>query len=108
MRALLETMPAHKGDLTLLYRVSRPEDLIFRDELERLALARGIGVHYLVGPRDQVPDPLGPGRIGSLVRDVARRDVYLCGPAGMVIATRGSLRALGVPDGRIHTEEFEL
>jgi predicted ferric reductase len=107
LRALLETLPAGPGDLTLLYRASAPEDLVFQEELERLARARSIGVHYLLGPRTQQPDPLGPRRIVGLVKDVTARDVYICGPPGMVAATRASLRSLHVPAGRIHTEEFE-
>ncbi len=42
---------------------ARPEDVVFRDELDALARARGATVHYLVGRRGEPgvrPDPLGP------------------------------------------------
>jgi len=107
LRALLETLPARKNDLALLYRVSRPEDCLFTAEIEQLAARRGAAVRYLVGTREEVPDALGPRRLRSAVPDIADRDVYVCGPPGMVAATRSSLEALGVPGGRIHTEEFE-
>ena len=51
---------------------------------------------------------LGPDHIKSLVRDVAERDVYLCGPAGFSEMVSSSLRALGVPQRQIHTESFEF
>jgi ferredoxin-NADP reductase len=65
-------------------------------------------VHYLVGSRRDHPEYLGPDHIKSLVRDVAERDVYLCGPAGFSEMVSSSLRALGVPQRQIHTESFEF
>ncbi len=62
LRALLESLHAGPGELTLLYRVRRREDLVFREELDRLAAHRGATVHYLVGQRgvDLPAHPLGP------------------------------------------------
>jgi ferredoxin-NADP reductase len=34
--------------------------------------------------------------------------VYVCGPVGMTDATVASLRSLGVPRSRIHTERFDF
>ena len=52
LRALLEALPArprrHHPALSL---ASRPQDVVFRDELEILARRRGIAVHYLIGQR---------------------------------------------------------
>ena len=53
IRALVETM---KGDLIVLYRVVKEEDVIFRDELDALSAASGAVVHYVVG------DHAGDGR----------------------------------------------
>jgi ferredoxin-NADP reductase len=41
------------------------------------------------------------------VPDVSRRDVYLCGPPGVLEATREALRDAGVPRRRIHIERFD-
>jgi predicted ferric reductase len=108
LRALLETMPARGQDLVLLYRASRTEDVLFREELDKLATQRGAVVRYAVGTRQELPDALAARRLRSAVPDIADRDVYVCGPPGMVAATRASLEALAVPGGRIHTEEFEF
>ncbi|HEY2429251.1 MAG TPA: ferric reductase-like transmembrane domain-containing protein, partial [Acidimicrobiales bacterium] len=96
LRALIETLPARKGDLALLYRVSCPEHRLFTDELEEIAARRGAVLRYLVGTREELPDALSPRRLRAAVPDIVERDVYVCGPPGMVAATRASLEALGV------------
>jgi predicted ferric reductase len=51
LRALLEELPAARGNLTLVYRTTNPEDLVFKRELDELSSLRGATVHYLVGRR---------------------------------------------------------
>jgi predicted ferric reductase len=107
MRALLESIAAGPGELTLLYRASSAADLVFRDELDLIARERGARVRYLVGRRAELRrDPLGRAAIRALVPDVATHDVYVCGPDGMMAAAEAELRALGVPPAQIHQERF--
>jgi predicted ferric reductase len=109
LRALLEALPARPGDITLLYRARRPQDVIFRDELEILARRRGIAVHYLIGQRGSaaVPrDPLDARGIVTLVPDVLERDVYVCAPVSMMRSTEAALRTIGVPRRQVHAERF--
>ncbi|WP_199511183.1 ferredoxin reductase family protein [Nucisporomicrobium flavum] len=107
IRALLEDMPP---DTIVIYRASRPDELVFREELEDLAERRDAWVRYIVGSRT---DP-GPRRLFTsngllgLVPDVNRRDVYLCGPPGLVGAAVQTLRELEVPDSQIHLDPFEF
>ncbi len=107
LRALLESLPGRKGDLTLVYRASTEDDVVLRAELDDLAARRGAAVHYLIGPRGSGAD-LDARRLRGLCGDVRDRDVYLCGPAGFTDQIRTILRDLAVPDARIHSEEFEL
>src|SRR5205807_10386166 len=59
IRALFETLPAARGDLTLVYRASSDADVVFRHELEQLAERRGANLHIVVGSRQQLGrDPL--------------------------------------------------
>jgi predicted ferric reductase len=76
--------------------------------LDDLARRVGASVHYLTGPRptDPADEPL-PG-LGVLVPDIARRDVFVCGPASMMTAVTTAARRLGVPRRNIHTERFDL
>jgi predicted ferric reductase len=108
LRALLESLPARPGDLTLLYRASDPCDLVFREELDLLAAHRGARVHYLVGHRRGVSavDPLDAAAIARLVPGIADTDVYVCGPTGMMRSVDRHLRALGVPGRQVHAERF--
>ena len=108
LRALLESLPETDADPVLIYRASTAEGVLFRDELDALLQRRGGRAVYLVGRRDSTDDPLGPDQLCQTVPDVADRDVYLCAPAGMTAHVRNSLRALGVPPGRVHAESFEL
>ena len=41
IRALLEDMPGEPGDITVVYRARRPEDVILRAELDELAGGAG-------------------------------------------------------------------
>jgi predicted ferric reductase len=109
LRALLEALPARPGEITLLYRARRPQDVIFRDELDILARRRGIAVHYLIGQRGSLAlprDPLDARGIVTLVPDVLERDVYVCAPAPMMRSTERALRELGVPRRQVHAERF--
>lgn len=109
LRALVEALPAAPGDLTLVYRASRAEDVVFRAELDAIARARGATIHYVVGRRGSPEvgaDPLGPDALLRHVPDVRDRDVYLCGPAGMMRAAVDSLTALDVPRRQVHLERF--
>ena len=115
MRALLEELGAGRGPVTLIYRASRPEDFLFRDELDRLAAAAGGRVFYLPGRRlpgrsSWLPD--SAARRGDvevlrqLVPDVAARDVFVCGPDPWMKAVEEAVLAAGVAPERIHSERF--
>ncbi|MGW1864403.1 ferredoxin reductase family protein [Streptomyces mauvecolor] len=103
LRTLLETLP---GDITLIYRARRPEDLALRGELDALAAARGARVLYSVDEPAAHCLPLTAAALLRYVPDLRDRDVYLCGPPGMTDAALGALRDAGVQRRRIHHESF--
>ena len=104
IRALLEDMPGAPGDIAVVYRAQRPDDLILREELDALAGARGAELHYVLGERDG--ELLSADHLRRLVPDIADRDVYVCGSPAMTAATRASLDRSGVPGRHIVTERF--
>jgi ferredoxin-NADP reductase len=108
LRALLGALPGRPGDLMLLYRVTDESEVLFKSELEELSRNRGIVVRYLVGRRDQRPSPLSGPRLRHQVSDIIDRDVFLCGPPGMMSEATKSLRSLGLRRSQIHYERFEL
>ncbi|MDQ0686928.1 putative ferric reductase [Streptomyces achromogenes] len=103
IRALLEEIHGHA---VVIYRVAGERDAVLYDELHRLALSKGAELHLVTGP--PVPDRLAPRELSALVPDIARRDVFLCGPPPMMNAVLGTLRELGVPRPQIHFERFSL
>jgi predicted ferric reductase len=105
IRALLEELP--RGTV-VIYRASSPADLIFREELDWLAEARDAEIFYVVGARDD-PGPsavMSPRGLRRLVPDVSRRDVYLCGPDGLIQASVAILNQLRVPRRQLHLDPF--
>ena len=106
LRAMFSTLP---GPVTLIYRASSEQDIVFRDELDGIAAARGAKVYYLVGSRAEIGgDPLSPRMLRSLVPGLDQQEVYVCGPSGMISAAADALRGAGVPGRQIHFESFEF
>lgn len=107
IRAMLEELPPGAA---LIYRARTPADVLLHRELDWLAEARDTSIWYVVGSRHD-PGPrqvLSPEGLRRLVPDVARRDVYLCGPPGLVEEALRALRRAGVPRRQIHLATFEL
>jgi predicted ferric reductase len=111
LRALIEEIPPKKDAIALVYRASRWEDVVFRDELDKLIRDRRGTIHYLIGRRGtpELPDdPLSAQTLRRLVPDVESRDVFVCGPALMMERMQLILRDIGVPQQQIHFERFAL
>jgi predicted ferric reductase len=107
IRALLEDLP--RGTV-VIYRARNLEELIFREELDWLAESRDADVWYVLGSRDD-PNPkhaLSPKGLRELVPDITRRDVYLCGPQGLIDTALVALKRLRVPRRQIHLDPFEF
>jgi len=114
MRALLDDLIPAAGSVTLLYRIRRPEDAVFRMELDHLARRYGVQVLYLEGGRPHrgswLPARFAAGddvsALRRLVPHVAECDVFLCGPPPWMRTVRATLISAGVGGDRIHAEEF--
>jgi predicted ferric reductase len=103
IRALLEDTPGGPGEIALIYRARGPEEILFRSELDELARRRGADVHYVIGERGD-GSLLSAEHLRALVPDIAERDVYVCGPAGVTAAIHAGLREAGVAPRHIVTE----
>ncbi|GAA1568668.1 ferredoxin reductase family protein [Dactylosporangium maewongense] len=107
IRALLEELPP---GAVVIYRASAVHDLHLRDELEHLADLRHATLWFVVGDRrDPGPRRLfTPAGMRELVPDITERDIYLCGPDGLVTQSLQVLRRLRVPRRQIHLDPFEF
>ncbi len=108
LRALFEGLSGDGRDISLIYRASAPDELLFKEELDRIADRRGSRIAYLVGSRRHHPRWLSAGHLYQLLPDIRRHDVYLCGPPGFIDHVRASLSALHVAARQVHIESFEL
>ena len=109
LRALLESLPAGPGDLTLIYRISNMRDAVFRRELEQIAERRQAKVWFVAGTRNELGgNPLTGGELTRRVPRLVDHDIYLCGPPGFTEAVTRELRGAGVRRRQIHYESFEL
>jgi ferredoxin-NADP reductase len=116
LRALIDEFDDPPGAVTLIYRAGSPEDFIFRDEIDRLAAARGIRVFYAAGRRvtsrqswlpesaNHLSDAVA---LKELVPGIATQDVFICGPDPWMEAVRRAALEAGVPAEQIHLERFD-
>jgi len=106
MRSLFETLPVDGGALTLLYRASSPDEILFRDELETIAARRGARLVYVIGRSSDPATAITPESLAAAVPGIADRDVYMCASPRFSSAMRSTLALAGVPKGRVHQEDF--
>ncbi|OJD29361.1 cytochrome b5 [Diplodia corticola] len=102
IRAICED-PRDLTAVSLVYANRAEEDILLRDELDRFArlYPANFAVHYML---DRPPDAGWAGGRGFVTRDVMAdrlpppapdAKVLLCGPPGMVKASKASLKDLG-------------
>jgi ferredoxin-NADP reductase len=93
-------------ELDVIYRVSREEDLVLKEELDYLvANSNGtMRVYYLVGSRKN--HPMDAVALERLVPWIADSDIYICGPGPLVETVKQAAADLGVPKNRFHDEAF--
>jgi predicted ferric reductase len=104
IRALLEEL-SHDRNITIIYRASSEEDLIFLDELTELAAQKRARLHILPGSRKVYP--LDAKNLLSLIPKFRESEIYICGPTTLTEVVRASAKTLGMPKARVHSEIFE-
>jgi predicted ferric reductase len=106
LRTMLEHLGPDVGPVTLVYRASDQDQVIFVDELDTLARADHVDVRYFIGRSGSDGDVLLGQRLGDVVPGLAGRDAFVCGPPAFMDAARASLARCGVPPTHIHSEQF--
>jgi ferredoxin-NADP reductase len=90
----------------VIVRAARESDLVLRAEVRDLVRSRRGRLYELVGSRKRAA--ITEQSLLHLVPDLARRDVFVCGPEGFVADIVYAARNLGVPGDSIHHEAYAL
>lgn len=112
--SMLRTL-ADRGDnarVTFVHCARTPQDIIFRDELDRLAGHAGIDLTVLC--EDDAPQEVwdgARGRINPLALltacpELLTTEIFTCGPPPFMAAVRELVDMLGVEPIRYHEESF--
>lgn len=103
VRCLLDDLPRSAKPVVVL-RATEANELALVAEIRELARRRDGDVQELIGAREDVP----LARLALLIPDLAKRDIYVCGREGFVLAVVDFLRGLGLPADSIHHEVYAL
>jgi len=96
--SMAAALVAAGADFRLCYFGRNASAMAFVPELEALCGAR-LHLH-----RDDVDGP--PDLAGLMATHDPRADIYVCGPRGMIEATRAAVEAAGIAPERLHVELF--
>jgi ferredoxin-NADP reductase len=95
-------------DVTLVYRASCEQDLVFKDELDEIAEKSGARIVYLVGPSTETANDMSAPALNRIVGDLHDHDVYLCASPRLAARVRASLMDRGFPRHQLHEERFSF
>ncbi|HEV7741327.1 MAG TPA: ferredoxin reductase family protein [Pseudolysinimonas sp.] len=114
VRALLENAPLQPGEATIVLRAGSADETYLWDEIGEVAAAKGLTLYTMVGHRAlagpawmTAADARRGVQLDSVFPDLARSDLYICGPTTWLEAVVADARAHGVPEHRIHAERFD-
>ncbi len=93
-------------EIDFFYTVAVPAEALFLNEIENAAaLNKNFHPHVSYTNQD---GRLSVKKILETSGAVSRKDIYMCGPIGMVLAFREAFIQQGAPAANIHYEEFNF
>lgn len=102
-------------DVVFIHSARTPADIIFRQELSKLAdqasRLRVLHVCEAVGDETDWRGPVGrlsPDLLQQEIPDFREREVFVCGPAGYMQSVRELLSQSGHDPARYHQESFNI
>lgn len=114
LRSLAEEL-AGKVDLTFIYSAKTRNEAVLLNELKLISQGHTNTKPFKlieIYSDEQIQDAefgmLNKDKLAELVTDLSERDVFLCGPPGMMDALKTALQKLGLPRKQLHWERFSL
>ncbi|MBF0544400.1 MAG: ferric reductase-like transmembrane domain-containing protein [Candidatus Riflebacteria bacterium] len=109
IRPLFEELINMDKDTILLYSNRNQENIPLRSELDSLAQYKRAKVIYVITNDNKWTGEKGhlnQEKILLLVPDIYEREIFQCGPPGMMIGLRKAFNAIGLSEDRIYDETF--
>lgn len=111
VRSLIEQMGSLRKNVVLIYSSKRKKDVVFKREIDSLLKKYNLRVYYVLSQEKAagfIHGRIDTGIITKLVKDLSRREVYICGPVNMIDALRKDLIKIRISPSVIHFEKFSL
>lgn len=111
IRTLVEATAKTGKNIILLFSNKTKDDIVFQSEFDTLAAQYHFPVIYYNAVEHGTTEAegrLNQDRLKLMVPDIIEREIFLCGPPGMMKGVRSMLNNLAVPKDRIYFEEFTL
>jgi predicted ferric reductase len=103
-----ELSPKHNYKIDLYYCVNSAAEMIDAGSLKRAINIKHGGLRVIPYVGDRQPTHISAEYIKKNSKGLKGKDIYLCGPPPMMKSLRHQLRAQGVANKNIHSEEFSL
>lgn len=105
IKALIQSLSGITSGV-LLWRVSKKDDLIMLNDIEKLCQARNIELKAVIGPRSSQKDWLKQSLASRSRLDGF--EAFICASKGLIESAKADLQDLGINEKHIYTEEFEF
>jgi len=99
--------PDTNTTITLFYVVKTVEEVLFAEELSRIANTNPNFTFYIYSS-DHMKERINASYVAAVTPDTAISDIFVCGPPPMMKSLKSQFKKKGVKGSAIHTEEFAL
>jgi predicted ferric reductase len=114
IRALIEQADLTPGEAVVIVRAASDQPPYLWHELRELCASKGVAVFLVEGSRSRVVDSWQSAdavdrgfTLASYAPEVAKSDLYVCGPAHWTDLVIRDARSQGLKPGQIHVERFD-
>lgn len=94
--------------IDMFYSVVKKEELVDQNALTEFLPSRYPQFKYYTYIAEEQPGFLTASYIEQKIGDLKGKEIFICGPPAMMKSMRAQLRKMGIPNRKIHTEEFAM
>lgn len=106
--SMARSITAHSPEIDMFYSVVKRTEIVDEAALKDFLPQNYPKFKYHAYVYDEQQAFLTASYIKNQVGEVKNREIFICGPPTMMKTLRKQFRQLGVPNHRIHTEEFSM